>query len=58
MLLKVTPFSHVLYSIDTPFMESARGWKFVEEIAKSGILSENDLEQFVSGNAKRLFGLE
>ena len=57
MLLKVTPLEHVLYSIDTPFIPSIRGWKFVEEIAASKLFSEEELKMFVHGNAKKLFKL-
>ena len=58
MLLKVTPLSHVLYSIDTPFIDSARGWKFIEDLAESGVLSKTELDQFAAGNAKELFKLK
>lgn len=58
MLLKVTPLDHVLYSIHTPFIDCATGWTFIEDIAASGIFSKSELDQFVTGNAKNLFGLK
>ena len=57
MLLKVTPLERVLYSVDSPFEKSETGWAFVEEIARSGLLSKEELEQFVSGNARKLLKL-
>lgn len=54
MLLKVTPLERVLYSVDTPFESSVTGWRFVEELARSGLFSEEEMEQFLQGNAKKL----
>ena len=54
MLLKVTPLGRVLYSVDTPFETNATGWKFIEELARSGLFSKDEMEQFVQGNAKQL----
>jgi predicted TIM-barrel fold metal-dependent hydrolase len=54
MLLKVTPLERVLYSVDTPFETNATGWKFIEELARSGLFSNDEMEQFVQGNAKKL----
>lgn len=53
MLLKVTPLDRVLYSVDTPFETNVTGWRFIEELAHSGLLS-NEMEQFVQGNARKL----
>ncbi|KAK6385751.1 hypothetical protein LTS17_001323 [Exophiala oligosperma] len=57
MLLKVTPLERVMYSVDSPFEPSARGWQFIEEVAESGIFSQDELEMFVGGNAKKLLKL-
>ncbi|KAI5923981.1 amidohydrolase 2 [Camillea tinctor] len=57
MLLKVTQNDHVLYSVDTPFCKSNQGWKFLQELAEKGSLSQEDLDMFAYGNAKRLLKL-
>lgn len=56
MVLKTTRIERLLYSIDGPFNKSKIGWKFIQEIADSGIISE-ELEMFAFGNAKRLLKL-
>ena len=54
MLLKVTPLERVLYSVDTPFESSVTGWRFIEELARSGLFSKDEMEQFAHGNARKL----
>lgn len=54
MLLKITELDRVMYSVDTPFESSARGWQFVEELASSGLFSKEEMENFVSGNTRKL----
>lgn len=57
MLLKVTSLGKVLYSVDSPFETSARGWQFIEEIAQSGMFTKEEFEMFAGGNAKTLLRL-
>ncbi|KAF2160205.1 hypothetical protein M409DRAFT_29290 [Zasmidium cellare ATCC 36951] len=40
MLMKVTKIERVMFSVDYPLVDIAKGWRFVEEVAGSGILSE------------------
>ncbi|KAI1492876.1 amidohydrolase 2 [Biscogniauxia mediterranea] len=54
MLLKVTQKDRVLYSVDTPFSKSAAGWKFLQELAETGSLSQEDLGMFAYENAQKL----
>jgi predicted TIM-barrel fold metal-dependent hydrolase len=54
MLLKVTPVERVLCSVDTPFESNVTGWAFIEELARSGLLSKDEMDQFVQGNARKL----
>ncbi|KAK4495294.1 hypothetical protein PRZ48_013624 [Zasmidium cellare] len=58
MLLKVTRKERVMFSVDTPFNSSERGWRFLEEIAEKGVFeTEGELEGFAFGNAAGLLGL-
>ena len=58
MLLKVTAIERVMYSVDSPFEKSETGWKFMEEVARSGLLSEEEMNLFSYGNAEKLLHLE
>ena len=58
MVLKTTKIERLLYSVDFPFMKSESGWKFLQEIAKSGTLSEEELNMFAFENAKNLLKLD
>jgi len=58
MLLKVTPRDRVLYSVDTPFESNVTGWRFIEELAGSGLFSKDEMNQFVQGNAKKLLSID
>ena len=58
MLLKITTLDRVLYSVDSPFENSVTGWKFVEEVAKAGLLNKEEVELFVSGNTKKLLKIK
>lgn len=58
MLLKVTKKDRVMYSVDTPFNKSERGWKFIEEVAEAGVFSDDELDGFAYANAARLLKLD
>jgi predicted TIM-barrel fold metal-dependent hydrolase len=57
-LLQTTDISHVLYSVDYPFSSNEKGLAFMEEVQKSGVLSEEDFEKFAYRNAEELLGLK
>ena len=57
-LLAYTPLEHVMLSVDYPFSSNEEARHFIEKISKAGILSEDELTKFVSGNAKRLLKLQ
>ncbi len=57
-LLKQSPIDHVMYSVDYPFSTTETGLKFVEEIQKSGLLSEEQLAAFCHGNAEKLLKIK
>ena len=54
MLKTVLGMERIMYSVDTPFNPSEKGLKFLEELEKSKVLTEEEMEGFVGGNAKRL----
>ncbi|KAJ4468604.1 2-amino-3-carboxymuconate-6-semialdehyde decarboxylase [Lentinula edodes] len=53
-LLKMSPVKHVLFSIDYPFSKNETGKQFLEEIRKSGLVSEDDFEGIAYKNAEQL----
>ena len=57
MLRKVQSMDHILYSIDTPFNSGEKGWTFIRELVASEVFSEEEMNMFVSENAKRLLKL-
>jgi predicted TIM-barrel fold metal-dependent hydrolase len=56
-LLKMSSLDHVMFSTDYPFSSTETGLQFVEEIEKSGLLTEEQLEGFCHGNAEKLLKL-
>ena len=57
-LLRASPLDHVLLSIDYPFSNNEKGREFVQEIEKQGLLSEESLRAFASGNAAKLLRIK
>ncbi|KAK9366790.1 decarboxylase orsB [Lipomyces kononenkoae] len=53
-LLRTTSIEHVLYSVDYPFSSNETGKEFVEEIRKSGLMTEGEMEMFAFKNAEKL----
>jgi uncharacterized protein len=45
----------MMFSVDYPFSANTRGRKFLEEAA--GMMSAEDMERLVGGNAERVLGL-
>jgi predicted TIM-barrel fold metal-dependent hydrolase len=57
-LLQTTSIDHVLYSVDYPFSANEKGFAFIEEIVKSGLIAGEDLEKFSYRNAEALLGVK
>jgi predicted TIM-barrel fold metal-dependent hydrolase len=50
----MSPMDHVLYSVDYPLSTNKRGKKFIEQIRKSNLMDEKQLEMFAYRNAESL----
>lgn len=57
-LLQTTSIGHVMYSVDYPFSANESGSAFIEEIRKSGQVTEADLERIAFRNAEDLLGVK
>ena len=57
MLMKVTAFDRIMYSVDTPFEKAETGWMFLQELARSGILTTDQLAKLAYGNANNFLKL-
>ncbi|EED12636.1 2-amino-3-carboxymuconate-6-semialdehyde decarboxylase, putative [Talaromyces stipitatus ATCC 10500] len=54
-LLQTMPIERVLYSVDYPFSANEKGYEFLEEIGKSGLIKEGEeWERFLYKNAQEL----
>ncbi len=53
-LLQTMPIDHVLYSVDYPFSPNEKGFDFLNEIEKSGLIAGDDLDLFAYKNAENL----
>ena len=53
-LVRATKMDRILYSVDYPFSTNERGSQFIEEISKSGLVTEEELELIAYRNAERL----
>lgn len=53
-LLRMVATDRILYSVDYPFSSNEKGLKFVEEMDKSGMLKDGELEDICYKNAERL----
>ena len=56
-LLRATKIERILYSVDYPFAQNEDGAKFIEDLEKSGMVTEKELEMIAHGNATRLLKL-
>ncbi|KAL9115313.1 MAG: hypothetical protein Q9227_000634 [Pyrenula ochraceoflavens] len=57
-VLDVCPIEKVMFSVDYPFSTNEQGKGFMEELAGSGLVSDDELEMIGRGNAERLFGIK
>ncbi|KAF7845632.1 hypothetical protein BT93_L1501 [Corymbia citriodora subsp. variegata] len=57
-LIKMVRMERILYSVDYPFAENETGLKFIEEVEKSKMVSEQDLEAICYKNAEKLLGVK
>jgi predicted TIM-barrel fold metal-dependent hydrolase len=53
ILLKAKPLERVPYSVDMPFDSSITWWRFVEELAMTGLSSKEEMKQLLQGNANK-----
>ncbi|KAF5592403.1 5-carboxyvanillate decarboxylase [Fusarium pseudocircinatum] len=53
-LLGNMPLSQVMFSVDYPFSDNKLGKEYLKMIQREGILDEDGIEAFASGNARRL----
>jgi predicted TIM-barrel fold metal-dependent hydrolase len=57
-LLQTTSIEHVMYSVDYPFSANETGLAFIEEIRRSGQITEGDLQKIAFRNAEDLLGVK
>lgn len=57
-ILMNTPVEHIMYSVDYPLAKNEDGLRWVESLATSGMVTEEQLELITHGNAERLFKLK
>lgn len=57
-MLRNTKVERILYSVDWPFSENEAGAEFMEELKKSGMVSEEELEGIAYRNAEKLLGVK
>lgn len=57
-LLDTIPIEHVLYSVDYPFSANEKGYEFLQQIEKTGLITGERLEQFTYKNAESLLRIK
>ncbi|KAE9379311.1 putative 2-amino-3-carboxymuconate-6-semialdehyde decarboxylase, partial [Stipitochalara longipes BDJ] len=57
-LLQTTTIDHVLYSVDYPFSTNEMGKQFINEIQRSKLMTEGELELFAYLNAEKLLKMK
>jgi predicted TIM-barrel fold metal-dependent hydrolase len=57
-ILSNTKIDHILYSVDYPFTTNERGLKFMEDLANSNLVTEEQLEKIAYKNAEALLGVK
>ncbi|OZJ06577.1 hypothetical protein BZG36_00601 [Bifiguratus adelaidae] len=55
--LQNTKKGRILYSVDYPFSSNLEGKRFMEEVQKSSIVTEEELEMIAYRNAEKLLGV-
>jgi predicted TIM-barrel fold metal-dependent hydrolase len=46
-----------MYSVDYPFSSITDGWEFVEKLAESKVLKDDEMDMFAYKNAYRILNL-
>ncbi|KAK6000907.1 hypothetical protein QM012_002990 [Aureobasidium pullulans] len=57
-LLRTCAKDRILYSVDYPFSGNDKGLRFIEEVQKSGMVSDEELELICYKNAEKLLGVK
>lgn len=57
-LLRSTSAERILYSVDYPFSDNEAGMKFMEELERSGMVSEDGFEMIAYKNAEKLLKIK
>ncbi|KAF4954342.1 hypothetical protein FGADI_5365 [Fusarium gaditjirri] len=53
-LLGNMPLERIMFSVDYPFSDNKLGREYLEMIRKQGVLDDDEIQVFASGNARRL----
>jgi predicted TIM-barrel fold metal-dependent hydrolase len=56
-LRQVSPIERIMYSADYPFSSMTDGWEFVEKLAESKVLKDDEMGMFAYKNADRILKL-
>lgn len=57
LLLALFPIERIMYSVDYPFVEHSQGTRFLQEIMKSDLLTQEEFDCFTHKNAVKLLKL-
>ncbi|KIX03288.1 uncharacterized protein Z518_06840 [Rhinocladiella mackenziei CBS 650.93] len=57
-ILRNTKIDHILYSVDYPFARNEDGLKFMQDLEKSGLVTEEQMEMIAYKNAETLLGVK
>jgi predicted TIM-barrel fold metal-dependent hydrolase len=56
-LRQVSPIERIMYSVDYPFSSMTDGWGFIEKLAESKVLKDDEMNLFAYKNAENLLRL-
>ncbi len=56
-IVRNTKMDHILFSVDYPFAKNEDGLTFMEELRKSGLVTEDQFRMIAYGNAEKLLGV-
>lgn len=57
-LIRSASIDRIMYSVDYPLVSMDDGIQFIDQLRKSGLLTESDFDKVLYKNAQRLLGLE
>lgn len=57
-ILHNTKVDHILYSVDYPFEKNENGLKWIEDLERSGLVTQEQLEMIAYKNSERLLGVK